>query len=43
MMFAAFAKLGALPDEMRVFCGHEYTESNLVFAAHVEPDNLAVK
>ena len=22
-----------------MFCGHEYTESNLVFAAHVEPDN----
>ncbi len=43
MMFAAFAKLGALPDATRVFCGHEYTESNLVFAAHVEPDNAAVK
>jgi len=41
MMFAAFAKLGALPDAMRVFCGHEYTESNLVFAVHVEPENLA--
>jgi hydroxyacylglutathione hydrolase len=26
-----------------VFCGHEYTESNLVFAAHVEPDNAAVR
>jgi hydroxyacylglutathione hydrolase len=43
MMFAAFAKLAALPDATRVFCGHEYTESNLVFAAHVEPDNLAVQ
>jgi hydroxyacylglutathione hydrolase len=43
MMFAAFAKLGALPDTTRIFCGHEYTESNLVFAAHVEPDNGAVK
>jgi len=43
MMFAAFAKLGALPDAMRIFCGHEYTQSNLVFAAHVEPDNAAVK
>jgi hydroxyacylglutathione hydrolase len=36
-------KLGALPGETRVFCGHEYTESNLRFAAHVEPDNEAVK
>ncbi len=43
MMFDAFAKLGALPDEMRVFCGHEYTESNLVFAVHVEPENLAAQ
>jgi hydroxyacylglutathione hydrolase len=43
MMFAAMRKLGALPDETRVYCGHEYSESNLVFAAHVEPDNLAVQ
>jgi hydroxyacylglutathione hydrolase len=43
MMFAAMQKLGALPDAMRVYCGHEYTESNLVFAVHVEPDNLAAQ
>jgi hydroxyacylglutathione hydrolase len=43
MMYAAFQKLGALPDDTRVYCGHEYTESNLVFAAHVEPDNRAVR
>jgi hydroxyacylglutathione hydrolase len=43
MMFAAFAKLGALPDATRVYCGHEYTQSNLVFAAHVEPDNTTVQ
>jgi len=42
MMFAAMQKLGALPDDTRVFCGHEYTESNLRFAAHVEPANRAV-
>lgn len=33
----------ALPDDTRVYCGHEYTVSNLAFAAHVEPENLAVK
>lgn len=22
-----------------VYCGHEYTESNLKYAVHVEPDN----
>ena len=44
MMFTALhEKLGALPDATRVFCGHEYTESNLKFAAHVEPDNAAVR
>lgn len=36
-------KLGALPDDTRVYCGHEYTESNLRFAAHVEPGNAAVR
>jgi len=41
MMFDAMRKLGALPDATRVYCGHEYTESNLVFASHVEPDNRA--
>jgi hydroxyacylglutathione hydrolase len=44
MMYTALQeKLAALPDDMRVFCGHEYTEGNLRFAAHVEPDNAAVK
>ena len=42
MMFDAMRKLGSLPDEVRVFCGHEYTESNLRFAAHVDPDNAEV-
>jgi hydroxyacylglutathione hydrolase len=43
MMYTALVeKLGTLPDDYRVFCGHEYTESNLVFAAHIEPDNAAV-
>lgn len=44
MMYAALVeKLGALPDETNVYCGHEYTEANLRFAAHVEPDNVAVR
>jgi hydroxyacylglutathione hydrolase len=36
-------KLGALPDATLVYCGHEYTAANLTFAAHCEPDNLAVR
>jgi hydroxyacylglutathione hydrolase len=44
MMFTALHdKLGALPDDVQIFCGHEYTESNLVFAETVEPDNEAIK
>jgi hydroxyacylglutathione hydrolase len=44
MMFVALhEKLGKLPDATRVYCGHEYTESNLRFAAHVEPENEAVR
>lgn len=34
--------LSALPDETKVFCGHEYTLQNLAFAKHVEPDNVDV-
>lgn len=36
-------KLGRLPDETRVYCGHEYTESNLRFALSVEPSNAATQ
>jgi hydroxyacylglutathione hydrolase len=42
MMHASLSKLGALDPRTRVFCGHEYTESNLRFAAHVEPSNAAI-
>ncbi|MCC6918540.1 MAG: hydroxyacylglutathione hydrolase [Alphaproteobacteria bacterium] len=38
-MFQAMRKLEALPPETRVYCGHEYTESNGKFALSVEPDN----
>ncbi len=42
MMHASLSKLAALEPATRVYCGHEYTESNLRFAAHVEPSNQAV-
>lgn len=42
MMQAALARLAALPPETRVYFGHEYTASNLRFAAAVEPDNPAI-
>lgn len=42
MMYSSLhGKLGKLPPETRVYCGHEYTVSNLRFAVHAEPDNAA--
>ncbi|XP_018318957.1 hydroxyacylglutathione hydrolase, mitochondrial [Agrilus planipennis] len=39
MYSALVEKLGGLPDNTRVYCGHEYTLQNLNFAKTVEPDN----
>lgn len=38
-MHASLAKLMALPDDTRVYCAHEYTQSNARFAVTVEPGN----
>lgn len=38
-MFTAMRKLEGLPPATRVYCGHEYTESNGRFALTVEPHN----
>lgn len=38
-MQASLDKLAALPDETRMYCGHEYTLANCRFALQVEPDN----
>jgi hydroxyacylglutathione hydrolase len=41
-MYASLAKLRALPDETKVYCGHEYTLANIGFARGVEPQNDAL-
>jgi len=41
-MWSSLSKLKALPDETRVYCAHEYTQSNGRFALSVEPDNAAL-
>lgn len=38
-MWESLSRLRALPDETRVFCGHEYTAANARFARAVDPDN----
>jgi hydroxyacylglutathione hydrolase len=41
-MLASLDRLAALPDATQVYCAHEYTLSNLRFAAAVEPGNAHV-
>lgn len=41
-MHASLGRLAALPGDTRVCCAHEYTLSNLRFAAAVEPGNDAL-
>ena len=41
-MHANLQRLAALPDDVRVYCGHEYTLANARLAVTVEPDNPAL-
>jgi hydroxyacylglutathione hydrolase len=43
MMWESLLKLRALPDDFRLYCGHEYTAANVKFALTVEPDNAALR
>jgi hydroxyacylglutathione hydrolase len=42
-MYASLQKLLALPDDTKVYCGHEYTLANIGFAKAVEPQNAALE
>ncbi len=42
MMWRSLTKLRDLPDDTRIFCGHEYTQANIRFAKTIEPDNQAL-
>jgi hydroxyacylglutathione hydrolase len=42
MMWDSLLKLRALPDDFKLYCGHEYTAANVKFALSVEPDNPAL-
>jgi len=39
MMWQSLLKLRELPDDTRVYCGHEYTRANIRFARTIEPLN----
>lgn len=43
MMWDSLLKLRALPDDFKLYCGHEYTASNVKFALTVDGDNPALK
>lgn len=42
MMFSSLAKLKALPDDTKLYCGHEYTKENARFARTIDPQNTAL-
>ena len=41
-MYANMQRIAALPDEVRIYCGHEYTLANARVAAHADPHNADV-
>jgi hydroxyacylglutathione hydrolase len=43
MMWASLNKLMALPDETKLWCGHEYTVKNASFALTLEPENQPLR
>jgi len=43
LMWQSLCKLMTLPDETRVYCGHEYTLNNGRFALTLEPGNKALR
>jgi len=42
-MWNSLNKIIQLPDLTRIYCAHEYTESNLAFALEVDPGNVALQ
>ena len=41
-MRESLEKLAALPDDTSVYCGHEYTQSNIRFALTIDKENPAL-
>ena len=42
MMWRSLTKLRDLPDDTKIYCGHEYTLANIKFARTIEPDNAVL-
>eukprot|EP00640_Fibrocapsa_japonica_P002509 CAMPEP_0113937152 /NCGR_PEP_ID=MMETSP1339-20121228/3843_1 /TAXON_ID=94617 /ORGANISM="Fibrocapsa japonica" /LENGTH=255 /DNA_ID=CAMNT_0000939819 /DNA_START=61 /DNA_END=828 /DNA_ORIENTATION=- /assembly_acc=CAM_ASM_000762 len=43
MFPSLYEKLGRLPAETKVYCGHEYTLANYRFALSIDPENTALQ
>lgn len=43
MYHALIEVVAKLPQETKVYCGHEYTQKNLEFAQTIEPKNSAIE
>jgi hydroxyacylglutathione hydrolase len=42
-MYANMQRIAALPGDVRIYCGHEYTLANARFAEQAEPANGAIR
>jgi hydroxyacylglutathione hydrolase len=42
-MWSSLGKISSWPDDTRIYCAHEYTQSNARFALTVEPQNRALR
>jgi hydroxyacylglutathione hydrolase len=42
-LWSSLQRLAALPEEAKVYCGHDYTVSNARFALAADPENEALK
>jgi len=42
MMWDSLRKVRELPGDTKVYCGHEYTASNIAYARTIEPGNAAL-
>lgn len=42
-MYHSLMRIASLDEKTLIYCGHEYTASNLIFAQTVEPDNIDIQ
>jgi hydroxyacylglutathione hydrolase len=43
MMWKSLSKLAGLPEDMMLYCGHNYTAANARFSLSIEPNNMALQ